>query len=123
MKAPLRHLRSASALLLAALAAGCAGDSAEQLFVRPGRFDYMTCPELVRTRESALRREQELKTLFERAEKDSGVGVLMAEASYRGELLRAQGELKMAAEVIQRMNCPPDTPPAPPQAKSTPKRR
>ena len=29
----------------------------------------------------------------------------MAEASYRGEYLRAQGEQKMLAEVAQRKNC------------------
>jgi hypothetical protein len=113
MKASRKHVGTLAALLLAALAAGCAGDAAEQIFVRPGHFDYLSCPELVTAQQNAAKREQDLKVLIERAEKES-IGVLLAAASYRGDLLRAQGEQKMVAEVFSRKNCPPDTPPRPP---------
>jgi hypothetical protein len=116
MRASLNHGGAAAALLLAALVAGCAGDAAEQLFVRPGRFDYMSCPELVAAQQSAEKREQELKVLIDRAEKES-IGVLIAAASYRGDYLRAQGEQKTVAEVIRQKNCPPDTPPQAPGPK------
>jgi hypothetical protein len=113
MTASFKYIRASGALLLTALAAGCAGDSAEQLFVRPGRFDYLSCSELVSAQQSSARHEQELKTLIDRAEKES-VGVLLAVASYRGDYLRAQGEQKLQAEVFRRKNCPPDTPPRAP---------
>jgi hypothetical protein len=117
MKASLKHFSTTASLMLAALAAGCAGDTAEQLFVRPGRFDHLSCPELVAAQQTAAKREQELKILTERAEKES-VGVLLAAASYRGDLLRAQGEQKMAGEVLRQKNCPPDTPPQAPTLSS-----
>lgn len=113
MKASLNHIGAAAALLLAALGAGCAGDTAEQLFVRPGGFDHLSCPELVAAQQSAAKREQELKVLIDRAEKES-IGVLIAAASYRGDYLRAQGEQKNVAEVIRQKNCPPDTQPRAP---------
>jgi hypothetical protein len=121
MKTSRKHVGAMAALLLAALVSGCAGDAAEQLFVRPGHFDYLSCPELVTALQNAVKREQELKTLIERAEKES-VGVLLAAASYRGDLLRAQGEQKIVAEVIRRKNCPPDTPPKAPTPPAPAKR-
>lgn len=108
-------LRAAAALLLASLAAGCAGDAAEGLVVRPGRFDYLGCPELATAAQNAARREQELKTLIDRAEKES-FGVLMAAASYRGEYLQAQREQKMLAEAARQKNCAAQQPSPPPPA-------
>ena len=118
MKAPLRHLACRmSRSSWPRLPPAAPAIAAEQLFVRPGRFDYLSCPELVAARQSSPQgASRRLKTLIERAEKES-VGVLMAAASYRGELLRAQGEQKMLAEVIQRKELPPGHParPAPSQ--------
>ena len=113
MTTGLKRVRAMTALVLASFAAGCAGDPAEQLFVQPGRFDYLSCQDLVTAQRDSAKREQELKILIERAEKES-IGVLLAIASYRGELLRVQGEQKMQTEVIQRKKCPPDTAPRPP---------
>lgn len=106
-----RQMQSLGALLLTGLVTGCAGDVAEQFFVRPGRFDYLSCPELVRAAQATARREQELKELIDRAEKES-IGVLLAAGSYRTEHLRAKGEQKMQAELIREKNCPPDTEPS-----------
>jgi hypothetical protein len=118
MRASLNQVGATAALLLAALVAGCAGDTAEQLFVRPGGFDYLSCPELVAAQQSAAKREQELKVLIDRAEKES-IGVLIAAASYRSDYLRAQGEQKNVAEVIRQKNCPPDTQPRAPAKPSS----
>ena len=120
MRASLNQVGATAALLLAALVAGCAGDTAEQLFVRPGGFDYLSCPELVAAQQSAAKREQELKVLIDRAEKES-IGVLIAAASYRSDYLRAQGEQKNVAEVIRQKNCPPDTQPQAPAPKRSSK--
>ena len=112
----LRDIRSAGALLLGVLVSGCAGDVVEQLHIRPGRFDYLGCPELAHTMQGAINRERDLKTLIARAEKDA-FGSVIAAASYQGDLLQAQGEQKMIAEVMHRKSCPADTPPAASPAK------
>jgi hypothetical protein len=109
----LRRGMRAAALGLATVAAACAGDGAEQLLVRPGRFDYLSCPDIAKTRENAAKREQELKILIDRAEKES-FGVLMAAASYRGDYLQAQGQQKMLAEVARQKNCAAEQSPAGP---------
>ncbi|HET7678617.1 MAG TPA: hypothetical protein VFK79_00605 [Xanthobacteraceae bacterium] len=108
-----------AALGLVTITAGCAGGTAEQLLVRPGRFDYLSCPEIAKASETAAKREQELKTLIDRAEKES-FGVLMAGASYRGDYLQAQGEQKMLADVARQKNCAAQQSPP---AASTPARR
>jgi hypothetical protein len=120
MKATSKHVRISGALLLAALAAGCAGDSADQLFVLPGRFDYLSCPEIATTMTKTTARQEELKTLTERAGRES-FGVVMATMSYRGDQLRLEGEQKMLAEVARRKNCPAPTPA--PAATAAPARR
>jgi hypothetical protein len=101
-----------AALGLVTFTAGCAGDTAEQLLVRPGRFDYLSCPEIAKASQTAAKRERELKTLIDRAEKES-FGVLMAAASYRGGYLQAQGEQKMLADVARNKNCPSEAPASP----------
>jgi hypothetical protein len=120
MRGSLNHPGAVAALLLAPLLAGCAADTPEQLFVRPGVFDHLSCPELVAAQQSAARREQELKVLIDRAEKES-IGVLLAAASYRSDYLRAQGEQKTVAGVIREKNCPADTPPQAPSPKPSSK--
>ena len=107
-----RHKRSLGVLILAGFTAGCAGDAAERLFVPPGRFDYLSCSELVAARQKSAQREQELKTLIDRAEKEP-MGVVLAAGSYRGEYLQVQGEQKAQTEVMERKKCPPDTVPRP----------
>lgn len=117
------NVRRSSAFVLALLVAGCAGEPAEQLFIQPGRFDYMDCPEILRLTQVTAKREQDLRTLIERAEREP-VGKVLAVPSYRGDLLKAQGEQKMLAEVLARKQCPPDTQPATaPPPRSTTRRR
>jgi hypothetical protein len=116
MKSPSR-LRVGGVFALATFVAGCAGEPSEQLFVKPGRFDYLDCPELVRDSQTTAKREQELRTLIERAEREPA-GKIIAIPSYHGDLLKAQGEQKMLAEFKARKQCPPDTPAAPPSQGS-----
>ena len=104
-----KHVRISGALLLAVLAAGCAADSAEQFFVLPGGFDYLSCAEVATAMTNVTARQEELKTLTERAERES-FGVVMATMSYRGDQLRLEGEQKMLAEVARRKSCPAAAP-------------
>jgi hypothetical protein len=119
MKAAWKNIDFGGVLLLCACVAGCAADSADQLFIRPGRFDYLSCAEIAATVTKTTAKQQELKTLTERAERES-IGVLMATMSYRGDQLRLEGEQKMLAEVARRKNC---TAQAPPAAAAGPGRR
>jgi hypothetical protein len=125
MKAPLKHMR-ASILLLTTLAGGCAGDGAEMLFVKPGRYDYMACPELATDAQNVAKREEELKVLIARAEKDA-FGSFIATTSYGGDYLKLQGEQKMLAEASAKKNCPPvdltAQPSPPPVPAKKPKKR
>jgi hypothetical protein len=106
MKASLNRRGLCATLLLLTLLAGCAAESVD-LFVRPGRFNYLNCTEIAAATRTTAAREQELKTLIERAEKET-FGVLVAAAAYRSDLLRTQGELKQLAETAQDKKCAPE---------------
>lgn len=95
-------------LLLAMSLAGCATESIELLFSRPGSFDYLNCTEIAAATKSAATREADLKSLIDRAEKES-FGVIVAAAAYRSDYLQAQGELKLLAEAAQSKKCTADT--------------
>lgn len=107
MKASLKRDRLGGALLLAMLVGGCAAETVELMFVRPGQFDYLSCAEIATATQRAVEREQELKALTERAERES-FGALVAVTAYRGDHLQAQGQLKLLAEAARNKKCPPD---------------
>jgi hypothetical protein len=118
MKGSLKPDRLAGALLLVMLVAGCAAESVDLMFVRPGQFDYLSCTEIAGATRSAMEREQELQALTERAEKES-FGALVAAAAYRSDTLQAQGQLRLLAEAARNKKCPPEM--APP--RGAPQRR
>ncbi len=109
-------LRIAALLLLGACTTGYAVESADQSFIKPGRFDYQTCPKLAAARKRTEARAQELKTLTERAERDPFGGIIAA-AAYSSDILRIQGERNVLAELFVRKECPSDTKPTPSAAK------
>jgi hypothetical protein len=98
-------------VLLALSLAGCAAETTELLFVRPGKFDYSTCEEIAKETQAVTAREQELRALTERAEREP-FGAFIASTSYRSDHLRAQGQLKLLAEAASSKNCPPAPAPA-----------
>jgi len=106
-----RKTKAGAVLLLAGLTSGCVGDVAEQLYIQPGRYDYEDCAKIASETENVKKREEDLKTLIDRAEKDV-VGNLISATSYRGDLLQTQGNLRMLAEAARRKNCPPEPPAA-----------
>lgn len=103
--------RLCGGLLGAALLAGCASESTELFFARPGRFDYLNCEEIAKAASTAASHEADLKVLIDRAERDS-FGVLIAATAYRSDYLRAKGEQKLLAEAARNKKCKPDTVPA-----------
>jgi hypothetical protein len=108
MKTLFHRGRFSGASLLVLLLAGCAAESVDLLFVKPGRFDYLNCAEIATATQGAAAREADLKILIDRAERES-FGVIIAAASYRSEYLRAQGELKLLAEAARNKNCTANT--------------
>jgi hypothetical protein len=94
--------KTSGALLLAASLSACG--SMEMMFVNPGSFDYMSCAEIATKTKDAVKREQELKELIDRAEQDS-FGVIVAATAYRSEYLKSRGDQKLLAEAAQNKNC------------------
>jgi len=92
--------------LVAAGMSGCSSGSIDMMFVNPGSFDYLSCADLANTTNATLKRQQELKELIDRAERDTG-GSLVAATAYRTDYLKAQGELKLLAAAAQNKNCEP----------------
>ena len=110
-------------LLLALVLAGCAAESTELLFVKPGEFDYLDCAGIAKMTQAAALRDHELQTLTERVEKEP-LGAFVAATSYRSDQLRAQGQLKLLAEAARSKNCPPlSATPAPAAETKPPQRR
>jgi len=111
-------MRSAT-LLLALILAGCAAESTELLFVKPGEFDYLNCADIAKNMQAAAARDHELQILTERAEKEP-IGAFMAATAYRSDQLRAQGQLKLLAEAARNKNCPPPSATPAPAAEIKP---
>jgi hypothetical protein len=110
-------------LLLSLMLAGCAVESTELLFVKPGEYDYLDCAEIAKLTTAAAARDHELQTLTERAEKEP-IGAFVAATAYRSDQLRAQGQLKLLGEAARNKNCPPPSAaPAPPAETKPPSQR
>jgi hypothetical protein len=93
-------------VVLAAPLTGCGlvGESATNVFVAPGKFDYYNCEQLAPIASGLRNREQELTELMARAAQ-SRAGEVIGAVAYRTELMQARGQLKQIAEVSERKNC------------------
>jgi hypothetical protein len=100
--------RACGTLLLAALVSGCGAGLEEMFFVKPGTYDYDSCADLAKATKAARQREEELKTLIERAEQES-FGVFVAATAYRTQYLQVKGNLKLLAQTAQSKNCAIDS--------------
>lgn len=120
MKRSTRRTGILCALLSASLLAGCAAESVEMFFAKPGRYDYLNCTEIADATRKAALHEQEMKTLIDRAEQDA-FGTFIAATSYKSDYLRVRGEQRLLAEAAQTKKCPPEPLAAP--ASAVPARR
>ena len=83
--------RLTTAIMLAALAAGCTSPDS---LVRPGRYAHFNCEQLAMFGKLRADRERELKHAIERASQGGAGGEVAIALAYRAEYLTVQGELK-----------------------------
>lgn len=120
-KSPHISATVAAILSIAVLLSNCG--SMEMFFINPGSFDYLSCADIAQKASTAREREQELKTLMDRAEQGM-FGTLVATTTYRPEYLKTQGDLKLLEETARRKSCagPTEPPGIPGQPAGSPPR-
>jgi len=111
------------AALIASLIGGC-GINSEELFVKPGTYEYYDCASIAKAQKAAEANEVRLRELIARAEQEP-IGVLVAAAAYRTQYLTAKGQIRQLEDAAQQKNCPATepTPAAPPSTVAKSKHR
>jgi hypothetical protein len=93
---------------LAAPLAACSSTSeATFLFAEPGKYAYYNCPQLAVELKNWTKRQQELKSLLDRAEQSAG-GAAVGFLAYRGDYVNAGEELQMLHTTAHSKNCDQD---------------
>jgi hypothetical protein len=104
------RMRAHAALLLAlvavALLAGCSSgpDNMATVFADPGKYEYHNCEQIAAQTGSWTKREQELRTLMDKAGEGAGGGFVSAIA-YKQDHVAANEELRVLAATARRKNC------------------
>jgi hypothetical protein len=118
-KAVLAVLPAAS--LVAALG-GCASSyfsAVSDPFVAPKKFQFLRCEDIAKRLVTTRTREQELRTLMDRAAAGTG-GSAVSLFAYQPEYQTVQSELQQLKQEAVEKNCPP--PPAKVDAKADAKK-
>jgi len=88
--------------------AGCSSTSETTfLFAEPGKYAYYNCPQLAVELKNWTKRQQELKSLLDRADQSAG-GTAVGFLAYRGDYVNASEELQMLHTTAQSKNCEQD---------------
>jgi hypothetical protein len=93
------------ASMLAALA-GCSSlsDSSFTVFADPGKYTYYSCDQINAQTKQWTNREQELRTLMDKAEQSTG-GAMVNVLAYRADYFAATEELKVLEKTARTKNC------------------
>jgi len=104
-------LRAGALALAAFSAAACSTSSNLQvmLFADPGKYEYHTCAQILKSGEGVAARELKLRELIQKAEQGAG-GAIVSTVAYRGEYRTVVEELAVIDGVSRRKNC--NTPPS-----------
>ncbi|HZO46794.1 MAG TPA: twin-arginine translocation pathway signal [Xanthobacteraceae bacterium] len=104
-------LRAGALALIAFGAAACSTSSNldVMLFADPGKYEYHTCAQILKSGEAVAARELQLRALIQKAEQGAG-GALVSTVAYRGEYRTVVEELAVIDGVSRRKNC--NTPPS-----------
>jgi len=99
------RIKLGAAALLAAILGGCAASLSVDPFVAPAKFQFLRCEDIAKRLVSTQAREQELRSLMDRA--DTGVGgpavnVLV----YQPEYQTVQSELQQLRDAAAEKRCP-----------------
>lgn len=94
------------AFLLAVTAAACSStlDQVGNLYVAPGKFAFLKCPEIAARSMAASKREQELTSLMDRAGQDAAGPVVNA-LIYSGDLSTVRAELAELRKTAAEKDC------------------
>jgi hypothetical protein len=114
--APVRRFASGigtgrlSALLMVTALAGCASPSSSPftVFADPGKYEYYSCEQIDAQRKTWSTREQELRALMSKAERDTG-GVVVNMLAYRADHVAASEELRVLEAAARSKNCDAST--------------
>ena len=104
-------LRAGALALVAFCAAACSTSSNLQvmLFADPGKYEYHTCDQILKSGQAVAARELQLRELIQKAEQSAGGGIVSTVA-YRGEYRTVVEELAVIDGVSRRKSC--NTPPS-----------
>jgi hypothetical protein len=118
--------KTSAALLLASTLAACSAtlDDPGSLYVAPGKFDFLRCPDLAQRSMRASTREKELTSLMDRANQDPA-GPLVNALVYSTDLNTVRAELAMLRKTAAEKKCDnlvtnipePSAPNKPPSSK------
>jgi hypothetical protein len=74
------------------------------LWVQPGKYDFLKCPELAQRSIGASNREKELRSLMERASQDTG-GSLVNAMVYSADLQQVRADLDQLQQTARQKGC------------------
>jgi len=98
-------LRGAGALLAAACLSACSSVvNTPTIFADPGKYQYNTCEQIAGQRKFWSTREQELRTLMDKAEQGTG-GAVVNVLAYKADHVAANEELKVLESTARSKNC------------------
>lgn len=90
---------------LAAPLAACSSTSETTfLFAEPGKYAYYNCAQLAVELKTWTKRQQELKSLLDRADQSAG-GTAVGFLAYRGDYVSTSEELEMLHTAAHNKNC------------------
>jgi hypothetical protein len=112
-------------LTLLPLLAGCAGslESAGDVFVQPGKYQFLECKQIMPRLAGNASREKELTGLMDRAN-ESAAGPVINVMVYGADLEQVRADRRQLLLAAREKNCPDPvaTPPAPPPPPKRPRR-
>jgi len=98
-------LRGAGALLAVACLSACSSVvNTPTIFADPGKYQYNTCEQIAGQRKFWSTREQELRTLMDKAEQGTG-GAVVNVLAYKADHVAANEELRVLESTARSKNC------------------
>jgi hypothetical protein len=88
-------------------ACSSSGDTSFSLLVDPGKYQYHTCVQIAVEMKTWSRREQELKSLMDRADQSAG-GAAVGLIAYKAEYVAAGEELELLHSTARSKKCEQD---------------
>jgi hypothetical protein len=100
------HAAPSLALIFSTLLAACSSAFENQLtvFADPAKYDYFNCEQLAAQRTVRKARDQELKSLMEKAERSTG-GTFVNVIAYKAEYTEVQEDLKLIERAARTKKC------------------